>query len=1005
MARKSSSSSSSGGSSGGSSKSSSAPKKPSTGTKNTLSSMAGSSLSSSGGSSGGSSGASKSVARSLTSSSGSSSSGGGSSGVTAKRMAGPRGLTESLSSSSSRTAAAASRPARDAYAQADTRGRRVSPTGAALFDRAEQAQIDRSDALRAARVAAAYAQADARGRRVSPTTTLSPRLASAYDPFAEQTPGAFGNNPMAQDMGIASAEDPRWVRSVRALADMAYSGFMAPGRALDGYYDQVIIDPETGGVSSMLDPRMIDDAAALAGFAQTGGIPLAGPRLATAGINNAFPSGSRGIADAVIPTPLGPGVIADVVRPGVVGGISETLPSVAQSARTLPLDETIDALYASRPGISDAVPPVPAAQAAPGRDVSLNLGDRYIPRVPANTAIEDAAATAGEYAAGPLRRFAADAENIPRGLPDEAVDPRAALLDDMIRTNDELVLSNAVRENNELSAINAARAAQPVDVIDDFYGDLFLSNAVRKNNELNATNAARAAQPVDVIDDFYDDLALANAIREDIALLSAGVATSGTGIGLVGLSMLSNDPFAPDVDVALTPSSGRPINPAGQASQDRQSADRIAMADNDSAAGSPPGLQESYDALAARKNNLVYDPVTGTYIPANPSNPTQLTPDPLPLVGDLKAEPVEDGGQTDFVRNQIDALADVARRKEAEEAPTGIINLDRVTKSSEGAQNRAISRGGKVEYNGMIYYPDRRPPTPALVDGIADAQVNDVPTDYDQTVDFIGDMAVGTPLGKLVNWVAPDAILGISELFKGLDDGVTYGGTGVRTNFQDSASGGSLIEQPSQYAYAPLPFPDVNGNGIDDRLEGIGFMGSQPTNFGVRQVRFPTTPPYDPGRSGEFSYFTGQGYAEGGMVDPMQDPRMELIADAEDVLEDIAEGEPADAEDAEILRAFVAQFGDDALRALNDQVMAGMKMRPSRSRETGSPRLIEGPGTETSDSIPAMIEDAPGGPQPAALSDGEVVIPANAVRAAGQGDREKGAAQLMALSDMLVNGQ
>jgi hypothetical protein len=262
-----------------------------------------------------------------------------------------------------------------------------------------------------------------------------------------------------------------------------------------------------------------------------------------------------------------------------------------------------------------------------------------------------------------------------------------------------------------------------------------------------------------------------------------------------------------------------------------------------------------------------------------------------------------------------------------------------------------------------------------------------------------------TALGGAVKALFPDVWYGMGESIKGLDDGVTYGGTGVRTNFQDSASGGSLIEQPSQYAYAPLPFPDVNGNGIDDRLEGIGFMGSQPTNFGARQVRFPTTPPYDPGRSGEFSYFTGQGYAEGGMVDPMQDPRMELIADAEDVLEGIAAGAPPDARGAEILKAFVAQFGDDALRALNDQVMAGMKMRPSRSRETGSPRLIEGPGTETSDSIPAMIEDAPGGPQPAALSDGEVVIPANAVRAAGQGDREKGAAQLMALSDMLVNGQ
>jgi hypothetical protein len=278
-------------------------------------------------------------------------------------------------------------------------------------------------------------------------------------------------------------------------------------------------------------------------------------------------------------------------------------------------------------------------------------------------------------------------------------------------------------------------------------------------------------------------------------------------------------------------------------------------------------------------------------------------------------------------------------------------------------------------------------------------------TILDTVVEGGGRLLENTALGGAVKALFPDVWYGMGESIKGLDDGVTYGGTGVRTNFQDSASGGSLIEQPSQYAYAPLPFPDVNGNGIDDRLEGIGFMGSQPTNFGARQVRFPTTPPYDPGRSGEFSYFTGQGYAEGGMVDPMQDPRMELIADAEDVLEDIAAGAPPDARGAEILKAFVAQFGDDALRALNDQVMAGMKMRPSRSRETGSPRLIEGPGTETSDSIPAMIEDAPGGPQPAALSDGEVVIPANAVRAAGQGDREKGAAQLMALSDMLVGGQ
>lgn len=399
----------------------------------------------------------------------------------------------------------------------------------------------------------------------------------------------------------------------------------------------------------------------------------------------------------------------------------------------------------------------------------------------------------------------------------------------------------------------------------------------------------------------------------------------------------------------------------------------------------PPGLQESYADLAARENNFVYDPVTGTYIPANLSDATRLTQDFLPRPEDLYATAAGVSNQANLVKDTLNSLI---AGTDAERARLS---------GGSGVPLQSLDPGG---YDGIAGESDE-----ARYARLNPQAAPKERTILDTVVEGGGRLLENTALGGAVKALFPDVWYGMGESIKGLDDGVTYGGTGVRTNFQDSASGGSLIEQPSQYAYAPLPFPDVNGNGIDDRLEGIGFMGSQPINWGARQARFPTTPPYDPGRSGEFSYFTGQGYAEGGMVDPMQDPRMELIADTEDVLEDIAEGEPADAEDAEILRAFVAQFGDDALRALNDQVMAGMKMRPSRSRETGSPRLIEGPGTETSDSIPAMIEDAPGGPQPAALSDGEVVIPANAVRAAGQGDREKGAAQLMALSDMLVNGQ
>jgi len=55
-------------------------------------------------------------------------------------------------------------------------------------------------------------------------------------------------------------------------------------------------------------------------------------------------------------------------------------------------------------------------------------------------------------------------------------------------------------------------------------------------------------------------------------------------------------------------------------------------------------------------------------------------------------------------------------------------------------------------------------------------------------------------------------------------------------------------------------------------------------------------------------------------------------------------------------------------------------------RRTGQ---INGPGTATSDSIPAM------------LSDGEFVMTAKAVRGAGKGDRRAGAKRMYALMNQL----
>ena len=61
-----------------------------------------------------------------------------------------------------------------------------------------------------------------------------------------------------------------------------------------------------------------------------------------------------------------------------------------------------------------------------------------------------------------------------------------------------------------------------------------------------------------------------------------------------------------------------------------------------------------------------------------------------------------------------------------------------------------------------------------------------------------------------------------------------------------------------------------------------------------------------------------------------------------------------------------------------------------QSSQDGQP--IQGPGTGTSDSVPATITDSnsPGEAQPAALSKDEFVVPADVIRKLGQGNPELG---------------
>lgn len=91
-----------------------------------------------------------------------------------------------------------------------------------------------------------------------------------------------------------------------------------------------------------------------------------------------------------------------------------------------------------------------------------------------------------------------------------------------------------------------------------------------------------------------------------------------------------------------------------------------------------------------------------------------------------------------------------------------------------------------------------------------------------------------------------------------------------------------------------------------------------------------------------------------------------------------------------------AQQAGMAVQALNQRGIMGVQGLRNGGQPTKFPRKtgpINGPGTGTSDSIPAM------------LSDGEFVFTAKAVRNAGHGSRRKGARRMYKLMKMLEGGK
>jgi hypothetical protein len=121
-------------------------------------------------------------------------------------------------------------------------------------------------------------------------------------------------------------------------------------------------------------------------------------------------------------------------------------------------------------------------------------------------------------------------------------------------------------------------------------------------------------------------------------------------------------------------------------------------------------------------------------------------------------------------------------------------------------------------------------------------------------------------------------------------------------------------------------------------------------------------------------------------------PPSPLGGNEKDVVVEAIRAIKGESQNAEVaLGAFLAQFGEEALRDLVDRVQSGDLDR-TMARGEGK---LEGPGDGMEDLIPATIE----GEEDVLLSDGEFVVPADVVSSLGNGSSDAGSRALEGMMD------
>lgn len=422
------------------------------------------------------------------------------------------------------------------------------------------------------------------------------------------------------------------------------------------------------------------------------------------------------------------------------------------------------------------------------------------------------------------------------------------------------------------------------------------------------------------------------------------------------------------------------------------------------------GLIEREGVLRDPESGLVYDPGTGAYyredkLPANvyPKNPELAAQPAAPVQGNNPVVRIVDA--IDVLGNGFEALENMGR---------GIANdINGTADVPFPRRDPRLSTPTKPAREDPYYNPNVTPVPPST--SAPQAQpVEPEQNILQNAVDMAGGVLDNTLLGAAVKHFFPDAWYDTGEAIKDVfgGGGGSLASTGGYDRWGDPTSPRESLSPTTDGSGTGLAgFVDLDGNGIDDRLEGGTPPAAQPPTsaplINYAQAFFPDLPPYRPGVDAEWQYFRPRQFADGGLVEaiaaespngtsPMGglDPRITIIADAEDALE----GQHPDPETA--IAVFVEAFGPDALEMLKEQVRAGMTLsgHQRKNPRMAKSRFVEGPGGPKDDAIPARIDEV----EEARLSNGEFVVDAEAVRAAGDGDPQKGAAKLSQMSDALA---